>query len=400
MNVTSEIAVVGGGPSGLAAALAIASTGAETMLFAPPPERSDRRTTALLDGSVRVLEALGVWPALAPHAAPLQRLRLVDATRRLFRAPEVLFEAAELGLDAFGQNVENEILRSVLREVSAGISNLHVVETAVDEVRLKDDAVALSAGDTRANARLLVAADGRNSVCRKAAGISMTRRDFAQAALTTNLRHSRRHHNISTEFHTESGPFTLVPLPGERSSLVWVMEPDEAEGLSALDDGELGREVERRAQSILGRMEVDGRRGSFPIAIELADRFAGGRIALIGEAGHVLPPIGAQGLNLGIRDAATIAELVADARRQRRDPGDNDVTGEYDVRRQSDVRSRALAVELMSRSLLTGFLPVHALRGAGLDLAARFGVVRRALMREGLGPRDEDAPRLARGEAL
>jgi 2-octaprenyl-6-methoxyphenol hydroxylase len=147
-------------------------------------------------------------------------------------------------------------------------------------------------------------------------------------------------------------------------------------------------------------MEVDGPRAAFPLSIEIARRFADRRIVLVGEAGHLLPPIGAQGLNLGIRDAATIAELVADARRAGADLGGREILEAYEMRRRPDVQARAIAVEAMNRSLLSDFLPVHALRGVGLELASRVGFFRRALMQQGLGPQDSSAPRLARGEAL
>lgn len=393
---TAEVAVVGGGPAGLIAAVALAAAGAETVLIAPAPG-PDRRTTALLGGSVKALTALGVWEALAPKASALKVLRLVDATRRLIRAPEVAFDCAELGLEAFGYNIENEMLRDGLLTAARVTKGLRMVKAVVVDVAPDDAGVTLrsTAGDERVG--LVVAADGRDSFCRKAAGIATRGRKLAQSALTLTLRHARPHENVSTEFHTESGPFTLVPLPGRRSSLVWVARHDEAEALAALGDAALGDEVERRAHSILGKMEVEAGRGLFPLASAIAERFAARRIVLVGEAGHVLPPIGAQGLNLGIRDAALIAELVADARRDGIDLGD--VCADYDRRRRGDVRSRAIAVEMFGRSLLTDFLPVHALRGLGLALAARIGPVRRLLMREGLGER-ADAPRLVRGEAL
>jgi 2-octaprenyl-6-methoxyphenol hydroxylase len=393
---TAEVAVVGGGPAGLIAAVALAAAGAETVLIAPAPG-SDRRTTALLDGSVKALKVLSVWDALAPRASALKVLRLVDATRRLIRAPEVTFNCAELRLEAFGYNIENEALRDGLLTAASAAKRLRMVKAVVADLAPDDSGVTLcsTAGDERV--RLVVAADGRDSFCRKAAGIVTRGHKLGQSALALTLRHSRPHDNVSTEFHTESGPFTLVPLPGRRSSLVWVAHDYDAEAFAALDDVGLGEEVERRAHSILGKMEVEAGRGVFPLAAAIAERFAARRIVLVGEAGHVLPPIGAQGLNLSIRDAALVAELVADARRDGVDVGD--VCADYDLRRRGDVRSRAMAVEMFGRSLLTNFLPVHALRGLGLALAANVGPMRRLLMREGLGER-AGAPRLVRGEAL
>jgi 2-octaprenyl-6-methoxyphenol hydroxylase len=167
--------------------------------------------------------------------------------------------------------------------------------------------------------------------------------------------------------------------------MVCVVTPDEAETLRAMNDAALEHEIERRAHSILGRMKADSPRGIFPLRTEIAERFGARRIALIGEAGHVLPPIGAQGLNLGIRDAAAIGELVSGAN----DPGSDDVLIEYDRRRASDVRGRTRFVDFANRSLMSEFLPLHAARGLGLYLANRSGIVRRTLMRQGLGPRND-----------
>lgn len=382
---SSEIAVVGGGPAGLVAALAIARTGADVALLAPKPQR-DPRTTALLGASVDILRDIGVWERLAGKIAPLKKLRLVDGTRRLIRSPEVLFDSAELELEAFGYNIENENLLAALRDALHEHSNIRVAETSVEHVDLTDNnaSLALDSGE-RVSCRLVIAADGRNSICRQAAGIRTTKRPLPQSAVALNLSHARPHQEISVEFHTGSGPFTLVPLPGLRSSLVWVCLPEEAARIRALSDEALNREIEQKSHSILGETGVQGPRGVFSLSVELAENFASRRVVLVGESGHVLPPIGAQGLNLGIRDAAEIAQLIGKALSAGEDCGADGLLQTYDRARGGDVRSRALAVEMLGRSLLSGFLPVHLARGLGLELASRVPILRRSLMRTGLG---------------
>lgn len=394
---TAEVAVIGGGPAGLLAAIALAAAGAETMLIAPPAV-PDHRTTALLAGSVTALETLGVWPACLPHAAPLAKIRLVDDTHRLIRAPEVFFAAAEIGLDAFGYNIENRYLIAALEARAAA---LKLQRIAAPALAIKSDpaGVTIEYAGGEARARLVIGADGQRSLCRTAAGIGTRRRTYPQTALTLNLAHARPHEHTSTEFHTESGPFTLVPLPGARSSLVCVLDPARAAGLSAMNDAELSAAIERRAHSLLGKMRVEPSRGVFPLAVETADLFARQRIALVGEAAHVVPPIGAQGLNLGLRDGAAIAENVAEARRGNLDVGAPGVLSRYDAQRRADVTSRTLAVDLLNRSLLTDFLPAQGARGLSLYLVERIGPLRRALMREGVAPAAAQ-PRLMRGEMV
>ena len=394
---SAEVAVIGGGPAGLVAAIALVTAGVDTLLIAPPAE-PDHRTTALLAGSVTALETLGVWPACVPHAAPLRKIRLIDATERLIRAPEVLFTAAEIDLDAFGYNIEN---RHLIAGLEARAVELKLARIAGAAVSITPDTAGVSIkhtdGETRA--RLVIGADGRRSLCRAAAGIGTKRRTYPQTALTLNLAHARPHDDTSSEFHTESGPFTLVPLPGRRSSLVCVLDPVHADELAAMNDADLSLEIERRAHSLLGATTVEPGRGIFPLAIETADAFAHDRIALVGEAAHVVPPIGAQGLNLGLRDGATISELAAEARRQNIDIGAPQVLARYDTQRRADVTSRSIAVDLLNRSLLTDFLPAQGARGLSLYLVDRIGPLRRALMREGVAPAAAQ-PRLMRGEAV
>ena len=350
----------------------------------------------MLAGSVTALETLGVWQACLPHAEPLRKIRLVDDTGRLIRAPEISFDAAEIGLDAFGFNIENRHLLAAI-DAHAAFLKLPLIDGAASAVRTDATGVFIvhPAGEIRA--RLVVGADGHRSLCRAAAGIATTRRDYPQTAITLNLSHARPHDGVSTEFHTGSGPFTLVPLPGRRSSLVCVLGPHSANELAAMSDDDLSDEIERRAHSLFGKMNIEPGRGFFPLAVEMAETFARDRIALVGEAAHVVPPIGAQGLNLGLRDAATIAEIVADARRSGLDVGGAAVIARYDAQRRADITSRTVAVDILNRSLLTDFLPAQGMRGLSALLVDRIGPLRRALMREGVTPAASQ-PRLMRGE--
>jgi 2-octaprenyl-6-methoxyphenol hydroxylase len=396
----AEVAVVGGGPAGLTAAIALAGAGVPTALIAGHAIRPDNRTTALLAGSVTALDALGVWADCRALAAPLRTMRIVDDTDRLWRAPEVRFEAAEISLEAFGWNIENRHLVAALQTRAAQITALLRIEDTARAITINADTVTVAlAGGGSLTARLIVAADGRRSICRVAAGIDTASRSYPQTALTFSLGHARPHRDISTEFHTAHGPFTLVPLPGARSSLVCVVAPEEAERIERLDPADLDGEIERRAHSILGKVKVEPGHGVFRLGVETARRFAARRIALIGEAAHVIPPIGAQGLNLGLRDAATVGELAVAARRDGADVGGAEVTDEYDRRRRADVGSRTAAIDLLNRSLLSDFLPAQSARGLGLYLLDRIGPLRRAMMREGVAPRLAE-PRLMRGEAL
>jgi 2-octaprenyl-6-methoxyphenol hydroxylase len=379
-----EIAVVGGGLAGSVAALALARSGRKLAFIAPALEKSDERTTALMDQSIRFLERLGVWENIAPSAAPLSVMQILDATKRLLRAPTAQFRALDVGLYAFGYNIPNNALTLTLDAAVAAEPNITKIEQSVETLDYSAERVAITlAGGSTITTDFVVGADGRKSKTRDAAGIGTRTWSYPQSALVLNFSHTLPHSNVSTEFHTETGPFTQVPLPGLRSSLVWVVKPEEAQRLIELPSDQLSRRVEDRMQSILGKVAVEGTPQIWPLSSLMADRFGKGRLALIGEAAHAFPPIGAQGLNLSLRDVIALTELLA-ATGDR--PIAADAGDQFNRRRRPDVMSRTFGVDILNRSLLSDFLPVQMLRAAGLHILGGAPPLRNLLMREGIEP--------------
>ena len=389
---TAQVAVVGAGPAGLAAALALSALGAEVAVAAPPhdptPARADLRTTALLMSSIELLKNLGVWPLCRQYSAPLESMRIIDDRGGLLRAPEVLFKASDLGLSSFGANIPNQPLTAALHAAARRQPNIDFVHTAaVTKAEITEDDVRLELAEGGTlTALLAVAADGRNSIMRAAAGIATRTWDHAQAAIVTTFHHARAHGGITTELHRRCGPMTMVPLPGSASSLVWVETPNEARRLAALEDAPFRSALEERLQGLLGALADLAPRVQHPLGGLRAERMGHNRVALVGEAAHVLPPIGAQGLNLSLRDAAALAEHVADAQSRDADIGGRETLAAYHRARVVDVTSRTMSVDLLNRSLLADFLPVQALRGLGLHLLANVASLRRMAMRSGLEP--------------
>lgn len=379
------IIVAGTGPAGLIAALALADRNEPVVLVGPlAAGQGDRRTTAIMGPSLMLLERLGLTDALALEAASLQTMRIVDATSRLVRAPAVTFRASEIGEEHFGLNIPNAHLNAVLEEAVTRQPLIERHEAFVTEWMPESDSILARLDDgSVVSGSLAIAADGRNSPAREAAGIRTRRRDLPQTAVVLNFAHTRSHGNVSTEFHTETGPFTQVPLPGNRSSLVWVVRPETADELINLDDDALSMRVEERMQSMLGRVKVEPGRQTYPLASVLPHRYAAQRIMLVGEAGHVFAPIGAQGLNLGIRDVECVLDVVAN---HPMDPGSEAALAAYDLRRRPDVTARSGTVALLNRSLLSDLLPWQIARSAGLGVVDAIAPLRAFLMREGMRP--------------
>ena len=380
----AEVIVAGAGPAGLAAACLLALDGRRVVLAARDKgDASDPRTVALMQPAIRLLLHLGVWPgALKSETQPLRKLRMVDDTGSLFKAPALTFDPAEIGEEVFGWNIPLGLLIPALH---ARAMELGVAITGADVVSAQASGESVSVITTageRIGARLAIAADGRNSIMREAAGIKTNRWSYDQSALATSFGHSGAHDAISTEYHKRAGPFTTVPMPGNRSSLVWMDRPAKAAWLMALSDAELAAEIQIGNHGALGLVADIGARKLFPMQGLVARDFARSRIMLIGEAAHVVPPIGAQGLNLSLRDAAQAAELIAGED----DPGQPSILAEYDALRRRDIQPRQQAIDLMNRSLLSGFLALETGRAIGLGLLAQFGPLRRAVMQYGLAP--------------
>ncbi len=379
-----DVVVVGNGPAGKSSAIALANAGFSVAIAAPPLRRADNRTTALMMPSIKFLDQLGVWTLAEPDAAPLRSMRIVDGTNNLVRARTVTFNAAEIDEEEFGWNIPNAALNTALDQKIAETKSITQFQEPVLQYDLSPNEACITLGDgTTLASHLIVGADGRNSSARAAAGIKVKAWSYLQTAFVTTFDHRLPHQNMSTEFHTKSGPCVQVPLPGNRSSLVWVVSPQRASSLLAMDGEQLSREIESQIFSILGKVSVGAERQTYPLSGQYPDKFAAKRIALVGEAAHVFPPIGAQGLNLGLRD---VQDICNSAITKPADPGGPEVLAMYERMRRPDIMARVTAVDALNRSLLSTMLPAQFARSFGLALLDIAPPLRGLFMREGMRP--------------
>ena len=389
----TDIVIAGGGVAGLTAAAAFGTAGFRVTIVDPTPpitsrdqEGSDLRTTAFLQPARNFLEAAGLWPRLAPEAAPLQVMRIVDLGTD---APVTRdFNAADISELPFGWNLPNWLLR---REMVARLEELPNVDFRPGVgfksmlARTAEVVVTLSDG-SQLSARLLIGADGRNSAVRQAAGIGAKTTRYGQKALTFAVTHDAPHDNISTEVHRAGGPFTLVPLPDHDgkpcSAVVWMEHGTEANRLAALDDAEFEAAANDRSGLLYGPLKLATRRTVWPIISQIADELTAPRTALVAEAAHVMPPIGAQGLNMSLKDLSCLLDLATEQPDQLGAPAMLDT---YARKRHPDIKLRVTGIDALNRASMAGNPLAQSLRTKGIEALYGVAPVRRSLMQLGLG---------------
>ncbi|WP_340109193.1 FAD-dependent oxidoreductase [Pikeienuella sp. HZG-20] len=397
MSDEIDILVVGGGVAGLSAAAVFADSGRRVLCIDRAPAGAgarDTRTAALFRPAVDLLERAGVWPLLAAETARLEVMRLIDAGGRENRPRETGdFDSEEIGLSSFGWNVPNAALRVALEARLAALPSAALRHGAAIEALTarRDIAIArLSTGES-VRAKLVIGADGRESRVRELVEIGARRWGYGQKALVFTVSQERPHSNTSIEIHRTGGPFTLVPMPdgpgpdgavGPRSSVVWMERAAEADRLAALDDAAFDGALNARALGVFGALHATTPRAAWPIISLLASRLTRPRVALIAEAAHVAPPIGAQGLNMSLADIAALLDATA----AEDDPGAPAALRRYQ-RRWPELAVRVAGIDALNRAAMTGAQPLRDLRRLGLGALIRARPARRAAMRFGLGGR-------------
>jgi len=413
-TTSTDVIVIGGGLVGLTLARALGSAGLTVAVVdrEPPAHAADDafdgRASAIAWGSAQVLTGLGLWAPLAPHAEAIRDIRVSDGASLLF----LHYDHREAGLAADGRPaplgyiIENRFIRRVLYTALAATSQVHLMAPA-DVAALDRGAAGVEARLTdgrRIRARLAVACDGRESPLRAAAGIETVRWRYEQTGIVAAIAHARPHHGIAHERFLPAGPFAVLPLPdaatGEhQSSIVWTERAALAPLMLALPDDQFAAEIQRRFGDGLGRISTSGRRWSYPLGLIHARRYTAQRLVLAGDAAHAIHPIAGQGLNLGLRDVAALAECIVDAARLGLDIGLGDALERYERWRRFDNLVLAATTDGLNRLFSNDVPPVRLLRDLGLGLVNRVPAMKRLFMRDAMGMLG-DLPRLVRGQAL
>lgn len=395
-KIQTDIFISGGGIAGLSAGIALANAGFGVVLADPTPPaagsddtEADLRSTAFLQPARGLLEDAGLWPLLGSSATPLEALRVIDlagAQRKI--ATERTFTSVDLGESAFGWNLPNWLTRKVLTEAAADTPNLDLrLGTGFAKLLTRESEALITLTDgTRLSARLAIAADGRASPLRDAAGIKVETTRYGQKALAFAVSHDVPHDCVSTELYHAGGAFVLVPLPDHEdspaSAVVWMQDGPEAQRLAALDDTAFGAAATERSAHVLGPLTPITARRVWPVITQTARELTAERVALIAEAAHVMPPIGAQGLNTSLNDVRALLDAAI------RDPaalGTRQFLDAYAKARQRDVAARAKVIDAYNRLCRSDAGPAQALRSFGLKLVHDIAPVRRAIMRAGMG---------------
>lgn len=405
---TVDVIIVGGGLVGLTLAAALGRAGLSVAVVdreAPADAAADRfdgRASAIAWGSARALAGIGLWPMLAPHAQAIDDIRVSDGDSTLF----VHYDHREIGDHPLGYIVENRHIRRALYAHVAAISTLQLLAPAlVEKLRPEAGAIAATlAGGAEIRASLAIACDGRNSPTRGRAGIATTRWDYPQTGIVCSIEHELPHDGVAHERFLPAGPFAVLPLPdgpdgAHRSSIVWTERADLAPAMMALGADEFADEIALRFGDSLGRIAAAGSRWAYPLGLLQAASYIAPRLALAGDAAHAIHPIAGQGLNLGLRDVAALAECVVDASRLGLDIGGVDVLRRYERWRRFDNLVLLAATDGLNRLFSNAIAPLRIARDLGLGTVNNLPPVKRFFMRHAMGVVG-DLPRLVRGEAL
>jgi 2-octaprenyl-6-methoxyphenol hydroxylase len=398
-----ELVVVGGGLVGLSLGIACAQAGLETLVIDREDpavmlaQSYDGRASAIAYGSQQALSALGIWAMVASEAAPILEIRVADDSAPWF----LHYDHREVGEHPLGWIVENPVLRRALLARIQALPRLkHAAPQSVVEVErgAAGALVRLADGGT-IRARLVAAADGKASPLRQAAGIRTIEWSYPQTGIVTTVQHEAPHRGVAVEHFLPAGPFAILPLTGNRSSLVWTERADLAPRLMAMGAADFADELRRRFGDFLGVVEPVGPRWSYPLAFLHAEHYAAPRLALVGDAAHVIHPIAGQGLNLGLRDVAALAEVLIDARRLGLDIGEADVLRRYERWRAVDNWMLSAVTDSLNRLFSNAVPPVKLVRDLGLAAVNQVPPLKRLFMRHAMGVVG-DLPRLVRGEPL